>query len=136
MEHFIEILKYSIEILAILGVTIEIIPVKFSPLGWLGDRINKNIRNELKDIRNELNQVKRDGDYREIGALRSRISSFDLLVRKDKNLDTLERHQYITALKDIDKWDNYHKIYKDLNGELKLAIENIRDCYKRATFND
>lgn len=135
-DHISELLKYSIEILAIFGITIEMIPIKFSPLKWLGDKFNGNIKKQLDDIRKEMAEIKREGDMRDIRTLRSRIANFGLLVRKDENLDTLDKAQYIAYFKDRDKWIEYHDIYKDLNGELKLTIEYVDDCFKKATFKD
>jgi hypothetical protein len=134
--HVNEIFKYLLEILAVLGITIEIIPVKFSPLKWLGDKFNGEIKKELASLRKEMAEVKKEGDMRDIRNIRSRIANFGLLVRKDENLDTLDKAQYVAYFKDRDKWIEYHDIYKDLNGELKLTIEYVDDCFKRATFKD
>lgn len=136
MENLLDLLVYSVEIMAILGITIEIIPIKFSPIKWLGNRFNSDIKKELEDVKKDIKQLKVEADYREIGTLRNRISSFDALCRLDVNHDQLEKHQYITAFKDIDKWDKYHETYKDLNGELRMAIENIQNHYKEAKFDN
>ena len=136
MENLLDLLVYSVEIMAILGITIEVIPVKFSPIKWLGNRFNSDIKKELEDVKKDIKQLKVEADYREIGTLRNRISSFDALCRLDVNHDQLEKHQYITAFKDIDKWDKYHETYKDLNGELRMAIENIQNHYKEAKFDN
>ena len=135
-SHVNEIFKYLLEILAVLGITIEIIPVKFSPLKWLGDKFNGEIKKELASLRKEMAEIKKEGDMRDIRNIRSRIANFGLLVRKDENLDTLDKAQYVAYFKDRDKWIEYHDIYKDLNGELKLTIEYVDDCFKRATFKD
>ena len=135
-SHVNEIFKYLLEILAVLGITIEIIPVKFSPLKWLGDKFNGEIKKELASLRKEMAEIKKEGDMRDIRNIRSRIANFGLLVRKDENLDTLDKAQYVSYFKDRDKWIEYHDIYKDLNGELKLTIEYVDDCFKRATFKD
>lgn len=136
MENLLDLLVYSVEIMAILGITIEIIPIKFSPIKWLGNRFNSDIKKELEDVKKDIKQLKVEADYREIGTLRNRISSFDALCRLDVNHNQLEKHQYITAFKDIDKWDKYHETYKDLNGELRMAIENIQNHYKEAKFDN
>ena len=134
--EIISILKLFIEILAVLGITVEIIPIKFSPLKWIGNKFNGDIKKELSNLRKEISEVKKEGDMRDIRTLRNRIASFGLLVRKDTNLDTLDKAQYIAYFKDRDKWIEYHEIYKDLNGELKMTIEFVDDAFKRATFKD
>lgn len=136
MEKLLDLLVYAVEIMAILGITIEIIPIKFSPIKWLGNRFNSDIKKELEDVKKDIKQLKVEADYREIGTLRNRISSFDALCRLDVNNNQLEKHQYVTAFKDIDKWNKYHEIYKDLNGELRMAIENIQNHYKEAKFDN
>lgn len=136
MKNLLDLLVYFVEIMAILGITIEVIPIKFSPIKWLGNRFNSDIKKELEDVKKDIKQLKIEADYREIGTLRNRISSFDALCRLDVNHNQLEKHQYITAFKDIDKWDKYHETYKDLNGELRMAIENIQNHYKEAKFDN
>lgn len=136
LEHLNEILKYGLEIMAILGITIEVIPIKFSPLKWLGNKINGDIKKELTDMRKEIAEIKKEGDMRDIRTLRGRIANFGLLVKKDENLDTLDKSQYIAYFKDRDKWVEYHKTYTNLNGELQATIEYVDDAYKRATFRD
>lgn len=136
MENLLNILTYAVEIMAILGITVEVMPIKFSPIRWLGSRFNSAIKEELDSVKKDIKQLKIEADYREIGTLRNRISSFDALCRLDVNFNQLEKHQYITVFKDIDKWDKYHEIYTDINGELKIAIENIQEHYKKAKFKD
>lgn len=136
MKHLEEIFKYLLEILAILGITIEIIPVKFSPIKWIGSKLNNDIKLELKDIKKELDNLKIQVDRNDIRTIRNRISNFENLVRLDAKKQQLKKHQYTTAFKDIDKWNRYHEKYPDLNGELKLAIENIEKAYKNANFAD
>lgn len=125
----IDILAYVLEILTILGITVEIIPIKFSPLKWLGNRLNG-------DVKEQLTELKTTVDYNDIDTIRHRIASFENLCRLDNLHTEIKRHQYIAAFKDIDKWNKYHEKYKDLNGELKVAIQNIEEAYKKAKFND
>lgn len=136
MKETLTILGVLMEILAVLGVTIEIIPIKFSPLKWLGNRFNKGLKEEIDSIKEDIKQLQWEADHREIGTLRNRISSFEGLCRLDTTHNQLKKHQYVTAFKDIDKWNEYHNKYSDLNGELKIAIENIIECYKKAKFDN
>ena len=52
----------------------------------------------------------------------------------DVNNDAIKLHQYKTYYKDEDKWTMYHKKYPELNGKLDVAIENIKEHYKKAKF--
>lgn len=134
MEQLNTILAYLLEILAILGVTIEIIPIKFSPLKWLGNKFNHDIKEELKQVKEDIAKLQEEADYRDIATIRNRISSFEALCRLDIEHNQLKQHQFTTAFADITKWDKYHDKYKHLNGELKIAIENINEAYKKAKF--
>ena len=136
MEHFNDILAYLLEILAVLGIVIEVTPIKFSPLKWLSDKINGDIKKELNTVKKNLEQLQHDVDHNDIGTIRNRISNFDCLCRLDINHNQIEQHQYVAAFKDINKWDKYHEKYEDLNGELKIAIENINEHYKKAIFKN
>lgn len=136
MNEILTILGVLMEILAVLGVTIEVIPIKFSPLKWLGNRFNRGLKEEIDGVKEDIAKLQWEADHREIGSLRNRISSFEGLCRLDTTHTQLKKHQYVTAFKDIDKWDAYHEKYEDLNGELKLAIENIKECYKKAKFDN
>ena len=59
MENLLDLLVYSVEIMAILGITIEIIPIKFSPIKWLGNRFNSDIKKELEDVKKDIKQSKK-----------------------------------------------------------------------------
>lgn len=124
-----EIIIYIFDILAVLGITIEIIPIKFSPLKWIGKKLNGDIKEQLTDLQTTV-------DHNDIDTIRHRIASFENLCRIDNNHCDIKKHQYIAIFKDIDKWNKYHEKYKDLNGELKLAIKNIEESYRKAKFND
>lgn len=136
LEHFNEIMKYALEIMAILGVTIEIIPVKFSPFRWIGNKLNGDIREQIDKIEQRVDTLQKTTDYNDIATIRNRISSFENLCRLDAGHNTLKKHQYTTVFKDIDTWEKYHEKYPDLNGELKLAIENIKKSYNLAKFDN
>ena len=129
MEELKDILAYTLEILAILGVVVEITPIKFSPIKWLGNRFNS-------DIKDGITKLHKTVDENDIDTIRHRISSFENLCRLDTEHNQIQRHQYISTFKDIDKWNKYHIKYPYLNGELKVAIENIEESYKKAIFND
>lgn len=129
MEHLNEILKYTLEVLAILGITVEVIPIKFSPIKWVGNKLNGDIKKSVEELKEVV-------DNNDIDTIRYRISSFDNLCRLDKTHTQIQKHQYVTIFKYIDKWNNYHEKYTHLNGELKLAIKNIEECYKKAKFKD
>ena len=129
MNKLIEYLTYTIEILSIVGIVVEITPIKISPLKWIAKRFNGDIIKGLDDLNKKV-------DDNDIDTIRHRIANFENLCRMDKEHNNIKKHQYIAVFKDIDKWNRYHIQYPYLNGELKVAIENIEECYKKANFND
>jgi len=70
-------------------------------------------------------------DWNDIDTVRNRIVAFDNLCRLDKKFTSIKEYQYKTYFKDEDKWKMYHKKYPELNGEINMAIENIREHYKK-----
>lgn len=135
METFLSILKdygWLIAFLATIG--IEIAPIKINPIKWIGTLLGNFLG--LGVIKKDIKSLKETVDWNDIDTVRNRISAFENLVRLDTNKNQLKKHQYITALKDIDKWKYYHTVYKNLNGEMNLAIQNIEESYKIAKFDD
>ena len=107
--------------------------------------VKSEIRNDIEKNRQEdiqrhketikmIKELDKKVDNNDIDVVRRSISAFDNLCRLDKNNNSIQQHQYNTAFKDIDKWIIYHKKYPELNGEINVAIENIKEHYKNAKF--
>lgn len=104
---------------------IEITPVKINPISWLGKKFNK-------ETIDKLNKLEQTVDMNDIDVVRSRILTNELLLRKGEHFS---QHQYDCLFKDIDKWNMYHQKYPELNGIIKVAIENIYEHYKTEKFD-
>ena len=109
----------------IVGMFVEIAPVKISPLAWLGNRLHRDLNSKISNLETHVDKI-------EIDTIRNRILSYDALIRKGEHL---KRYQYESVFKDIDKWSMYHKVYTDLNGMIDVAIENIKEAYKNEKFD-
>lgn len=79
----------------------------------------------------KLAELTKTVDWNDIDTVRNRIVAFDNLCRLDKKFTSIKEYQYKTYFKDEDKWKMYHEKYPELNGEINLAIENIREHYKK-----
>lgn len=88
----------------------------------------------IAEVRKEIAEVRKENDMGIIDALISRIDAFDMLCRTDINFDIIQLHQYDNIFIDIQKWNDYHIKYPELNGKLDVAIENIKEHYKKAKF--
>ena len=120
-----EITGYITTAIIVLGMFIEIVPVKISPLAWLGKRLNKSTNDRLDKLEKKVE----DND---IDTIRNRILASEALLRKG---EIFTEKQWENLYQDITKWSMYHETHKELNGFLKVVIENINVYYKSQTLN-
>lgn len=125
-----EIIKAIPTIAAVLSVVIEIVPVKicpFSPLRWLGRRINGDLAARVEMLTNDLNRLRSDSDERNAKLMRSHILAFgDELLHN--TLHSKEAFEQILA--DIDEYDRYCREHpKFKNGVTVAATARIRETY-------
>lgn len=129
----------------ILGMVVEITPIKINPISWFGKHFNRDIDNKLKVFQEEynknhqevLNKIEETNkridstntriDENDIASVRTRIASIGTIVKSGGELTD---DQFKCAFKDIDTWAKYHKIYPELNGIINASIEMIKDSYK------
>lgn len=109
--------------LLVLGMLVEITPIKLSPLNYIGKHLNKSTNDRLDRLEKKV-------DWNDIDTIRNRIIANEALLRKG---EVFTEKQWENVYKDINKWINYHDTYKDLNGFLKVVIENIDTHYKNQT---
>lgn len=117
---------YITLILFVLGIFVEIAPIKINPISALGKLFTKDLNNKLSDIEKNV-------DYNDIDAVRSRILANDTLLAKG---EVFTQDQWNCLYKDIEKWKRYHQKYEDLNGIIKLTIEHIEECYKQQHYGE
>lgn len=117
MENTMHIVSYIIEILGALGIIVEITPqIKFSPLDWLGKRLNKSTNDRIDAIEKKVNNMEYNEDMKELRTIMNRIHAYGMMIRKGEEIpyDTL-----ISATHDIDKYYDYKEQYhyQIINGE-------------------
>lgn len=112
--------EYITLVIFVIGLFVEIAPIKINPISKLGKLLNKEMMRKLEDLEKTV-------DNNDIDTVRSRILANEVLLRKG---ETFTRYQWASLYKDIDKWSEYHKKYPELNGIIKVAIENINEYYK------
>lgn len=127
-----EIAGYITLGLVLLGMIVEITPVKISPLAYIGKKLNKTLNDKIDTMNTKVDNLEAHVDMIEIDTIRNRILSYDALIRKGEHM---KRYQYESIFKDIDKWVLFHKLYPELNGMIDVAIENIREAYKNEKFD-
>lgn len=107
---------------------------KISRLKDLENKINEKMKNNDILLQKQINDIIKAVDNVNIGNIRARIVTFDNICRLDVNHNSIQRHQYNAIFKDIDEWVNFHEIYPELNGEINVAIDNIKEHFKEAIF--
>lgn len=110
-EHISDI----VALLAALGVTVEVIPVKVSPLGWLGNRINKDVNAKIDKIQKQVNEIEYKNAMKDLADVRNRLISYGILIQKGEKLES----NVISSIQhDLDQYDYYKDTYKymTLNG--------------------
>ena len=133
--------------LLVLLTLIQISPVKINPWSWAakvakaaarvaGRAFNADVLNELAEVKDELQKTKTAlndhvtmDDRRTADGLRTQILHFNnQLLRDIKHT----KEEFIEVLAMIDAYEKYCEANPDYpNNRAILAIENIRDTYKR-----
>ena len=125
MEEFIK--ENLAGIIVMLGMLFEIAPIKINPITFTGKKLGVILNG--CDLNEELKKINEKVDRNDIATIKNRILALEMLIRNNQNISEC---QYKAVFKDIDKWECYHKIYNDLNGELKNAIDNIFKNYNKS----
>lgn len=107
---------------------------KISKLKDLEKRIDQRMKDNDFKLQLQINEVRKAVDNVNIGNIRARIVTFDNICRLDVDHKSIQRHQYNAIFKDIDEWAKFHEIYPELNGEINVAIDNIKEHFKEAIF--
>lgn len=137
MDNLLEIVKQYDSttifiIVALVGVFIEITPIKLSPFSslikWIGNKLNGDANVKLEMISSQLEIVSGRIDKIEINDMRSQILDFANSCMNERR-HTKEEFEHIIDL---------HTQYEDIiskkgmtNGRVDLAFRYISDLYTR-----
>ena len=102
MEEFFKWIGNNISscvaILAMLGITIEVIPIKISPLRWLGQRMNKPLEEKVDNLEGKMKDIDEN-------QCKNFLVRFLADVERGKDLDEVEVERAYNA---------YEHYFKDL----------------------
>ena len=127
--EFIKEYELLLSILTIIG--IELSPIKINPLEWLGDMLNKSLKQNLDQLKNEIDEIKYQQDMSDLGVVRNRILS---LYRIQREGMTLTPDDLSSVEHDLDRYMYLKEKYQymivngkkvKINGEIDLAIKNL-----------
>lgn len=128
---------YIILIIVVLSTCIEIAPIKINPLSflfkWIGDIINKDIKEQLQSVSTQLDDVSDRIDKIEINDTRSTILDFANSCMNERR-HTKEEFDHI-----IDLHTEYEEKIAEKgmkNGRVDLAFKYISELYMRCQKED
>ena len=135
--QFDELIKYIriiVDFLAVFGITFEVLPIKFSPLRWLGNRLNKSTNERIDKIQGQVDRMEYENDMRDLRNIKSRIHQYGQSIRKGEELT---EEMIKSAFDDLDVYDFYKDKYKymNINGKkvkINGEIETDRVLLKEA----
>ena len=144
VEQIIEYAKYTISVLAILGVVVEPTKIKIKPYSllfkWIGEKINGELREDIKQLDEKIDTVdkkvggvKTDLQLHVVENQRRTILEFASELRKSEK-KTQEDYNYILKL--YDDYEEYTRANNIPNSQIDLAYEfiskkhNEDDCFK------
>ena len=119
MNNLLEIIKNISSILALAGIFVEIVPVKFNPISSLLKWIGKNLNG---DLITRVEKLEEKVDENEKGRIRHEIYTFANNLRNSKREYTADEFQHIFKI---------NEKYKNLggNGQIKVEMKYIQDKY-------
>lgn len=133
MENLISYLTYFIQVLAILGITVEVVPIKFSPLAWIGKRLNSHLEKRLEDLEDKVEEMQKDREKNKLESKRTKILTFASSCRNGERHTLEEFEHYINM---IDEYDDYVEKNKIKNGVMKMQTKYIKKLYENLLAQD
>ncbi|WP_346697871.1 hypothetical protein [Thomasclavelia spiroformis] len=122
----IDVTKTVVEWLAVLGVVIEVTPIKVSPLAWIGRRLNSDLKEDVKNLEKRISDMEQKQIQKDIEAKRKLILDFANSLRQDKK-HTVE--EYENVIRTIDDYILLCEKYKIKNGYITIQAKYINDTY-------
>lgn len=104
--------KDIVGFLALLGISVEVLPVKISPFKWLGDRFGKTINDRIDKIQIQVDRIEYENDMRDLRNTKSRIHTYGQSIRLGEKLSP---EQIKSAFDDLDVYDFYKEKYQYMN---------------------
>lgn len=134
LDELIKAIRIIVDFLAVFGITFEVLPIKFSPLGWIGNRLNKSTNEIIDKIQEQVDRMEYENDMRDLRNVKSRIHQYGQSIRKGEELT---EEMIKSAFDDLDVYDFYKDKYKymDINGKkvkINGEVETDRVLLKEA----
>lgn len=112
LDELIKAIRIIVDFLAVFGITFEVLPIKFSPLRWIGNRLNKSTNERIDKIQKQVDRMEYENDMRDLRNVKSRIHQYGQSIRKGEELT---EEMIKSAFDDLDVYDFYKDKYKYMN---------------------
>lgn len=133
MEQLIKYATTIIQILAILGITVEVVPIKFSPLAWVGKRLNSHLEKRLVTLEEKVDAMEKDREKQKLDSKRTKILDFANTCRNGRRHTIEEFEHYI---KMIDEYDAYVEEHHIKNGVMDQQSAYVKRLYAKLLAQD
>jgi hypothetical protein len=136
-HNLIYVIRVIVDLLAICGVTIEVLPIKVSPLKWIGKKITESTNERIDKIQKQVDTIEYENDMRDLRNTKSRIHQYGLQLRKGEDLS---EEIIKSAFDDLDVYDFYKEKYHfmningkkiKINGEVEVDRKLLQDAAAR-----
>ena len=133
-------LDYSekiVKLLALFGITMEVLPIKISPLKFLGQRLFKSTNDRIDKIQNQVNKIEYDNHMEDLRNIKSRLHNYGRMLTKG---EILSENTLKSAMDDLNMYDFYKDKYQyievngrkvKINGEIEIDRQLIIDAMKK-----
>lgn len=123
LAQLFEALKYVIGVLTLFGITIEILPIKISPLKWLGKKLNADTNKRLNDIQEHVHKLETEVNTNEIDRIKYEILQFSGSLRNGLKRSEID-YMHIEMI--FKKYES-----KGGNSYITHEMEYIRECHDK-----
>ena len=133
-------LPLIVTILALFGIAIDLTPwIKVNPIKslfrWIGKQINYEIKEQINSLQSEIDEVRKDGDEREVRRLRAGILDFANGCRNGKKHT---KDQFENVFRDYEDYISITEKRDIKNGFLEDEFDYIRqifhECQEKNSF--
>lgn len=128
MEQITELLTNLIKILGLLGVVIEITPIKFSPLRWIGNRLNKGLSEKIEETDKKVDELYKRLDRDKVESIRSELLDFSNSCMNHRRHTEKE---FDNIFKKEIEYSELCKKYKIENGFTEENMSYVHEIYRK-----
>ena len=142
IEEIKELLSHVVTVLGVIGVTVEVAPIKFSPLRWIGKRLNADVIKRIEVTEKNVKEIDVRLDKDKVQQLRSELlnfsnscmnnkkhtdKEFDSIFEKEREYNELCKKHNIKNGYTEDNMNYVHEVYRQCKRAGKFLVPFIVD---------